>query len=152
VAADSHLTADLDRLIDLFNRRSMDLPDGLLTRNTQFILNGIPFEERLGRSPDDPLVRMLARGPAGYRFAAKALQHALPDATIQRGDLQEQEAGGERLFRAQCWIAGHYRGTGEEAHLLVSVDVSVRDGAIARMSATLDEAPLVALQAARLRP
>ena len=37
----------------------------------------------LGRSPSDPLVLMIARGPAGYRFAIKALQHAIPDARVE---------------------------------------------------------------------
>jgi hypothetical protein len=152
VAADARLTASVDQLIDLFNRRSMDLPDGLLTKGTQFVLNGLSFEERLGRSPMDPLVRMLARGPAGYRFAAKALQHALPDAAIQRGDLEEHESGGARLLHGQCWISGHYRGTGEEANLLVAFELTVRAGVVERLSASLDEGPLATLQAARLRP
>ena len=77
----------VDELITLFNRHSMDLPDGFFSRQTQFVLNGIPFEERMGRSPNDPLVLMLTRGPAGYRFAAKAVQHAVPDAALQRGEL-----------------------------------------------------------------
>ena len=79
----------IDQLIELFNRRSDDLPDGLFDRRTQFLLNGLSFEERLGRSPSDPLVLMLARGPAGYRFALKAIVHAVPDARLQRGDIAE---------------------------------------------------------------
>src|SRR5262245_8098693 len=77
MAADAGLTAVVDRLIALFNRQSLDLPDGVFTRHTQFRLNGVPFEEMLGRSPDDPLVLMLARGPAGYRVTAKAVPHAV---------------------------------------------------------------------------
>ena len=33
----------------------------------------------LSTAPNDPLIMMLARGPAGYRFSAKALQHDMPD-------------------------------------------------------------------------
>ena len=93
MAPDAALTTIVDRLIDLFNRQSLDLPDGLFTRHTQFRLNGVPFEDMLGRSPGDPLVLMLARGPAGYRFAAKAVQHAVSDARLQRGELSESTIG-----------------------------------------------------------
>src|SRR4029450_6263596 len=89
MASAARLTAVVDRLIELFNRQSLDLPDGLFTRQTQFRLNGVPFEHMLGRSPDDPLVLMLARGPAGYRFTAKAVQHAVLDARLERGELTE---------------------------------------------------------------
>ena len=86
MAADTTLIARIDRLIELFNNRSLDLPDGLFDRRTQFLLNGAPFESLLGQSPADPLILMLARGPAGYRFSVKALQHAIPDARVQRGE------------------------------------------------------------------
>ena len=77
----------IDQLIVLFNKKGMDLPAGLFDRKTQFVLNGAAFETLLGRSATDPLVLMLAHGPAGYRFIVKALHHAVPDATIERGDL-----------------------------------------------------------------
>lgn len=93
--AGSRLVAHIDELIRLFNARSMDLPDGLFTRRTQLLLNGVPFEALLGRSPDDPLVLMIARGPAGYRFAAKAVQHAVPDATLERGEIVVDAADGQ---------------------------------------------------------
>lgn len=76
------LLEQLRVLLSLYNRRSMDLPDGLFGRDAQFRLNGASFEELLGRSPDDALARMLTRGVAGYRFAAKALQHAVPDGMV----------------------------------------------------------------------
>ena len=97
MAADPILIARVDELIALFNRRSMDIPDGLLDRRTQFLLNGTPFEAMLGRAADDPLVLMIARGPAGYRFAIKALQHALPDARVQRGDIEDAGGRGRRV-------------------------------------------------------
>ena len=70
-----------------FNARKLDLPDGFFDRRTQFVINGAPFETLLGQSPNDPLILMLARGPAGFRFTAKALQHAIPDAQIERGEI-----------------------------------------------------------------
>ena len=61
------LTADIDRVIAFFNARRLDLPDGFFDRRTQFVINGAPFETLLGQSPTDPLILMLARGPAGFR-------------------------------------------------------------------------------------
>ena len=55
----SRVTAMVDQLIELFNKRSMDLPDGVFDRRTQFLVNGTAFEEMLGKSPGDPLVLML---------------------------------------------------------------------------------------------
>ena len=78
------LTENIDRVIGFFNARKLDLPDGFFDRRTQFVINGAPFEMLLGQSPNDPLVLMLARGPAGFRFSTKALQHAIPDAKIER--------------------------------------------------------------------
>src|SRR5690606_25379832 len=76
MAADAALIARLDELIALFNRKGMDVPDGLFDRRTAFVLNGDTFEALLGRPSPDPLVLMLTRGNAGFRFAAKSLQHA----------------------------------------------------------------------------
>ena len=79
--------AALDQLIESFNRRKLDLPDHLFDRKTQFVINGASFESLLSATPSEPLVLMLARGPAGYRFIMKALQHAMPDAALERGEL-----------------------------------------------------------------
>ena len=87
MAATETLTAKIDHLLALFNARQMDLPDGLFDRKTQFVLNGAPFETLLGQPPADPLVLMLTRGPAGYRFITKSLQHAVPDGTVERGEV-----------------------------------------------------------------
>ena len=65
MAASEAVTTLVDRLVDLFNERSMDLPDGYFTRHTRLLLNGVAFEEMLGRAPNDPLVLMIARGAAG---------------------------------------------------------------------------------------
>ncbi len=145
------MTALVDQLIDLFNRRSLDLPDGYFTRHTQFLLNGVPFEAMLGRSSDDPLILMLTRGPAGYRFTAKAVQHAVPDATLQRGDIDETISEERHVVRGQCWLSGHMRGVGEPVEVLVGVEMDFRGGTIARVNATLDAAAVARIQEARLR-
>jgi len=152
MAAGAALTTFVDQLVELFNKRSLDLPDGFFTRNTQFLLNGVPFEEMLGRASNDPLVLMLARGPAGYRFTAKAVQHAVPDATLQRGELEEISEGDAQVLTGQCWLSGHYRGAGELAELLISVELRLRGGIVLQARATVDPALLEQLQAARLRP
>jgi hypothetical protein len=152
MAANVGLTTVVDRLIDLFNRQSLDLPDGLFTRHTQFRLNGVPFEDMLGRSPADPLVLMLARGPAGYRFMAKAVQHAIPDARIERGDLAEAESSDGRVLTGECWLSGAYRGTQEPANLMVAFVLTLRGSSVERADATIDPGSLDRLREARLRP
>jgi hypothetical protein len=151
MAASEAMTALVDQLIDLFNHRSLDLPDGYFTRHTQFLLNDVPFEAMLGRSPDDPLILMLTRGPAGYRFTAKALQHAIPDATLQRGDIDETARDGGPVVRGQCWLSGHMRGGGEPVDVLVGIEMEFRGKTIARVNATIETAAVARLQAARLR-
>ena len=83
MAAAEDLIAAIDRVIALFNAKAMDLPDGFFDRRTQFVLNGSSFETLLGQPPNDPLVLMLARGPAGFRFTSKALQHAMPGCEVR---------------------------------------------------------------------
>jgi hypothetical protein len=151
MAASEAMTALVDQLIDLFNRRSLDLPDGYFTRHTQFLLNGVPFEAMLGRSSDDPLILMLTRGPAGYRFTAKAVQHAVPDATLQRGDIDETISEEGHVVRVQCWLSGHMRGIGEPVEVLAGVEIDFRGRTIVRVSATLDAVAVARIQEARLR-
>lgn len=144
--------AHIDELIRLFNVRSMDLPDGLFTRRTQLLLNDVPFEAMLGRAPDDPLALMIARGPAGYRFAAKAVQHAVPDATIERGEVVEAPGEGHIVVCSSCWLSGHYRGTGEPSNEVFAVSLIVNPaGAVEKAAVTLADAALGRLREARLR-
>ncbi|HUE87510.1 MAG TPA: hypothetical protein VMO26_15650 [Vicinamibacterales bacterium] len=152
MAASPDLTSLVDQLVALFNQRSLDLPDGYFTRNTRFLLNGVPFEEMLGRSARDPLVLMLTRGPAGYRFTAKAVQHAVPDASLQRGELEEISDGGVQVMTGQCWLSGHFRGSGEPVELLIDVEFRLRGGSIEQAGTSIDPALLEQLKAARLRP
>ena len=151
MAASEAVTTLVDQLIALFNQRSMDLPDGAFTRHTQFRLNGVPFEEMLGRSPQDPLVLMITRGAAGYRFTAKAVQHAVPDATLVRGELSETADGETRIVAGQCWLSGHYRGTGDPAELLADVELRITGATLAQANVMIDSQLVQRLQEARSR-
>ena len=150
MAASEAVTKLIDQLITLFNQRSLDLPDGYFTRHTQFRLNGVPFEDMLGRSPQDPLVLMIARGAAGYRFTAKAVQHAVPDATLVRGDLDESQDGDGQMVRGECWLSGHFRGTGEPVELLAAVEMRFKAGTIASANVKIDPVLVERLQQARI--
>jgi hypothetical protein len=149
VDARSVLTTRIDELIALFNRRSEDLPDGLLDRRTQFTLNGVAYEAMLGRSAMDPLVLMLTRGPAGYRFVAKAVWHAVPDARVERTDTAHVDG---RIIRVPCWLSGHLRAATEPADMQFDVELTLgANGAVERAALTVDESRLARLRDARLR-
>ena len=149
--AGSRVVAIVDQLLALFQQRSEDLPDGVFDRRTQFLLNGTPFEAMLGRPPSDPLVLLLARGPAGYRFTCKAILHAVPDAAIERGEIAHDMAA--RVARWQCWLSGHLRGTGESLETVFHAEFALApSGVVERAAVTLDESTLAKIRAARLRP
>ncbi|MGE3275984.1 MAG: hypothetical protein AB7O67_12785 [Vicinamibacterales bacterium] len=146
MAADSGLITRLDALVTLFNRRGMDLPDGLFGRKAQFLLNGAPFEALLGRNPADPLILMLTRGPAGYRFVAKAVQHALPDARLERGVFD----GDTARVTGDCWLSGRLRDSDVPFEGVFHVDLTLgSDAAIETASVTMEAALVAALDAAR---
>src|SRR5688500_656042 len=113
----------VDRVVEYFNKRTLDLPDGLFDRRTQFVINGAPFETLLGRAPDDPLILMLARGPAGYRFAIKALQHAVPDAKVSRAAVNAtaQSPRIDVVLR----LTGNLRGSGDAIDVAVAIVLTV---------------------------
>lgn len=151
MAALETLTASIDEVIDLFNARKMDLPDGFFDRKAQFVLNGAPFETLLGQSPSDPLILMLSRGPAGFRFTAKALQHALPDARIERGDIVTD--GDPYKITTKLWLSGTLRGTVDAVNTVVGVTLRLNDaGHVHIAEAAVDEAALEKIRQARLRP
>lgn len=150
MAAPQTLTAAIDQVIEYFNSRRMDLPDGFFDRKTQFVINGAPFETLLSTAPNDPLILMLARGPAGYRFTAKALQHAMPDARIERGDVVTD--GDPCKITSQLWLSGKLRGTGEPLNALVSVTLRLAPaGQVEIAEAVVDPAELDRIQQARRR-
>ncbi len=159
MAAPEGLTAAIDRVIALFNAKAMDLPDGFFDRRTQFVLNGSAFETLLGRPENDPLVLMLARGPAGFRFAAKALQHAMPDARLQRpstpptrqADSASLRSGGASIVITRLSLSGTLRGTGETLNTVVDVTLTLAPaGHVEVAEASIDPATLDRLRAARL--
>jgi hypothetical protein len=145
------LTADIDRVIGYFNARTLDLPDGFFDRRTQFVINGTPFESLLGQSPNDPLILMLARGPAGFRFTAKALQHAIPDAKLERGEVMTD--GDPFKLSISLWLSGCLRGTGEALNAVASVTLRLAAaGHVEIAEAVLDDRALEKIRQARLRP
>jgi len=148
MAAAEGLTAAIDQVIAYFNAKKMDLPDGFFDRRTQFVINGAPFETLLGQSPDDPLVLMLARGPAGFRFTAKALQHAIPDASLQRGELGTD--GDPFKVTTRLWLSGTLRHTGEAVNVMVDVTLRLTAaGTIESAAAIVEEATLEKIRQAR---
>jgi hypothetical protein len=150
VTADA-VTPIIDQVIALFNKKAMDLPDGFFSRQTQFVLNGAPFETLLGQPPSDPLVLMLTRGPAGYRFACKGLQHAMPDAALERGEITAP-AEGDRIT-ARLWLSGHLHTTGEALDTVVTVVLRFAPaGWVDVAEATVDTTALAQLRAARVAP
>jgi hypothetical protein len=150
MAANATLIARVTDLVALFNRKSLDLPDGLFDRQTQFLLNGTPFEAMLGRSPSDPLVLMIARGPAGYRFAIKALQHAIPDARVEIGEVED--TGQAEACVVPLWLSGQLRGTRSPVDVVVRVSVGATEaGSVTRADALIDPAMLEPIREARLR-
>jgi hypothetical protein len=156
------LAGAIDQTIAFFNARKMDLPDGLFDRKTQFVINGAPFETLLGQPPADPLVLMLTRGPAGFRFTTKTLQHAMPDARLERpstqlspppADAASLRTGGPNEVVFELWLYGKLRGTGEPVNSVVSVTLRMAPaGYVEVAEATVDEAVLDQLRQARLRP
>lgn len=151
MAAPESLIAAIDQVIAFFNAKKMDLPDGFFDRKTQFVLNGAAFETLLGQSPDDPLILMLARGPAGFRFTAKALQHALPDARIERGDLVTN--GDPFKVTTRLWLSGTLRGSGAPVNTVVGVILRLTEGGQVRVAeAEVDAAELEKIRQARVRP
>ena len=156
------LTGDIDRVIQFFNARKLDLPDGFFDRRTQFVINGAPFETLLGQSPTDPLILMLARGPAGFRFTAKALQHAIPDAKLERPSTRAVPAvpdqlslrtGGPSRVAFDLLLSGRLRGTDEAVSAVAAITLDLaQDGHVEIAAATLEPAVLDKIRHARLQP
>ena len=145
------LTAAIDQVIEYFNVRRLDLPDGFFDRRTQFILNGAAFETLLSATPNDPLVLMLARGPAGFRFTAKALQHAIPDARLDRGDVATD--GDPFQVTLKLCLSGTLRGSGESLNSLVSVTLRLAPaGHVEIAEAQIDAGDLEKIRQARTTP
>lgn len=140
------LRTRLTELLDSLKRGRLDVPDGLLDRNAAFSLNGTPYEALLGRDPDDPLVRLIARGPAGYRFAAQALIRALgtPDLSIDR--LDDVPPGWELT----ATLSGTLRGSSEPVRCPVILRLTTTlSGAVATADIVIEPGVLTQLDHAR---
>lgn len=148
MAAAQAVIAGIDQVIALFNQKKMDLPDHFFDRKTQFVINGAPFETLLGQSPTDPLILMLTRGPAGFRFTAKGLQHAIPDARVDREDVVD---GADPLeVRTRLRLSGTLRGSGERINAAVGVTLTITPaGIVQTAAATIDEPTLEKIRQAR---
>jgi hypothetical protein len=151
MATSESLTADIDRIIAYFNARRLDLPDGFFDRKTQFVINGAAFETLLGQPANDPLVLMLARGPAGFRFTSKTLQHAMPDAKLERGEIATD--ADPSSIAIELWLSGKLRGTSQAVNTVVPIRLKFAGaGHVEIAEATVDAGVLEQLRQARLRP
>lgn len=151
MAATEGLIDAIDRVIQYFNARRLDLPDGFFDRKTQFVINGAPFETLLGQPATDPLVLMLARGPAGFRFTSKTLQHAMPDAKLERGEIPTD--GDPSTIAIELWLSGKLRGTSEAVNTVVPITLKLAGaGHVEVAEATVDADVLDRIRQARLRP
>ncbi len=148
MAASEGVIAAIDQVIAYFNARRLDLPDGFFDRRTQFVINGTPFETLLSTAPNDPLIMMLARGPAGFRFSAKALQHAMPDAKLERGEV----TGDASTVTTNVWLSGKLRGTGELVNALAAITLRLAQaGHVEIAEAVMDPTVLRSIREARVR-
>ena len=148
----------IDQVIAFFNARRMDLPDGFFDRKTQFLINGAPFETLLGQSQADPLILMLTRGSAGFRFTAKALQHAIPDVRVDRPSTPPAQlvepaslrANGPSAVSFKLRLSGKLRNTGEAIDTMADVTVSLNAaGMVETAAAVIDEPTLSKIRDAR---
>ena len=139
------------RLVALFNEGSLDVPDGLIARTCVFRLNGVAYEETMGRPVSDPLVRLVSRGPAAYRLLSQALRYAAPDVRVRLERVMAPAGADGGLVTGTAYLEGTLRG-GEPLKARAAVAlVADAQGALAEMAAVLDEQHLIALAKARER-
>jgi hypothetical protein len=129
-----------------FNRGSLDLPDGILHKDAVFRLNGRSYEDTLGRPATDPLVRLVARGPGGYRLLVKALQYTLTTPEIALRDFEIRHG----LATGHIDLSGRLRDSGEawesNADVVMTVDI---DGHVTEIAIQMDDEAVARLQRAR---
>jgi hypothetical protein len=146
------LHTDVLELVELFNRQKTDLPDAVLHRDCVFRLNGRAYHEHLGRPPDDPLVRLIGRGPAGYRFILAALRHAMhePRVALHEASVVERPLHPGARLQARGTLSGRLRGAERRFSAEFSIEVlASREGQVAEMAATLGDADVEILLEAR---
>ncbi len=133
----------------LVNGGSLDLPDDLLHRQATFRLNGVAYEDIMGRPVSDPLVRLVARGHGGYRLLLTALRYALTAPEVVLRDLDVSRG----LATAHVELSGTLRDTGEawttSCDLALVVDV---DGRVTEIGVQMDPAAVSRILRARSGP
>lgn len=145
------LAERLTLLVESFNARSLDVPDGLLDRGCVFRLNGVAYEDTMGRPTSDPIVRLVARGPAAYRFLAQALRYAMPDVTVVIDEVVP-DAPGVPLASTMARVEGTLRGTDTRLRAKAAVALVVNDGGLVQeLGAMMNDAHVAAIREARAR-
>jgi hypothetical protein len=150
VVATTTLLDRLSALVDLFGRGSLDLPDGVLTHDTVYRLNGVSYDATLGRPDGDPLARLVGRGSGGYRFLLKALRFALPDARLTIGALERTSLDAGCRLAGAGNVAGTLRGSGDAFAADVALAFTFDDdGRLLAIDVQCDPAAVALIQAAR---
>jgi hypothetical protein len=145
------LAERLGLLVGAFNAHSLDVPDGLLDRGCVFRLNGVAYEDTMGRPVTDPIVRLIARGPAAYRFLAQALRYALPDATLRIDGVVPDDAQ-VPLVSTVATIEGTLRGTQGPFRAKVAVALVIGESRLVQeVAAMMPEDQVAAVRDARNR-
>jgi hypothetical protein len=141
--------------MELFNAQKMDLPDGALHKDCAFRLNGRAYHEHLGRPPNDPLVRLIGCGPAGYRLLLGAVRYAAgaPELRIHGSDMHEavpSDVDQGLVLTARATLSGSLRPTHDpfaaECSLTLTADPS---GAIREIAVTMGDPDVEMLLSAR---
>ena len=142
----AEFVARVTEWVATFNRGSLDLPDGILHKDAVFRLNGTAYDDTLGRPSSDPLVRLVARGPGGYRLLVKALQYTLGTPELALRDFEIRRG----LATGYMDVGGTLRDTGEawtgSADIVMTVDV---DGRVTELAVQMDPASVARLLRAR---
>jgi hypothetical protein len=130
-----------------FNKGNLDVPANFLTPGTTYTLNSRTYESILGGSPDHALIRLLARGAAGYRTAAKALQYALQRPVVAIESLSDADGSG--CCTASVRLTGELRHSNEPFLMLATVRLSHTNGRLTSVDAMCPEHDLARIAAAR---
>jgi len=146
VLTSGEFVARVAEWVATFNRGSLDLPDGLLHKDAIFRLNGTAYDEMLGRPSTDPLVRLVARGPGGYRLLCKALQYTLGAPEIALRNFEARHG----LATGHVDVSGRLRDTDEawvtNADVVMTIDI---DGHVTELAVQMDDAAIARLGTAR---
>ncbi len=98
------------------------------------------------------MVRLIARGPGAYRFLAKAVQYAMPDARIMMGALTRLSRTTGSDLDGSATLSGVLRGSSEpftaDCDIALAFDES---GHLTGVAVRIDEQPLARLREARAR-